>query len=419
MRMKRGRTVRVSGRGDYTLSAPVSSGGSGAGLIRGTSVPEFKSSKHGCEIIHREYITDIVSINGAFNTQMLTINAGNEQTFPWLSSVASNFQQYEFKGLMFEFKSNAADALTSANVSLGSVLMAVQYDAENLAAPESKSEFLNLQGSTSGRPSCNQVMGVECYRPENPLGVYFVSADSAAAASAGRDSRFEDVGNLITGTQGIPGNSVVGELWVSYHVCLLKPRLGGGAVGADIEVSRYNSTVLQHANPGGDGVDIFGLNNGNSMVPASGCTFPMQFLRGVLGDAVNMTIIQFPNTLQGYFLVDIQWLGPNTSLQSWDNSYIGATGIVGVNIFPAGNGGATDYSCVSTVMDDTDSSWQLFCYIDGPSAAGTKYGPCLQFKEAGLDPGTLTTPMVMVSQVNQSIGSGKGRQVFPQYLVTP
>lgn len=92
-------------------------------------VPVMHSSSESVVFRHREYIAD-VSSSTTFTTTSYSVNPGLSATFPYLCNIAQNFQEYQFNGLVFEFKSTSADALNSTNTALGSVILAAQYRAD-------------------------------------------------------------------------------------------------------------------------------------------------------------------------------------------------------------------------------------------------------------------------------------------------
>lgn len=69
-------------------------------------------------------MSDVISSSaGVFNGLVYKINPGNPETFPWLSSIASNFEAYRIEGLVFEYKTMSADALNSTNTALGQIIL--------------------------------------------------------------------------------------------------------------------------------------------------------------------------------------------------------------------------------------------------------------------------------------------------------
>lgn len=212
---KSSRAGTITGFGAYRLQ--------GRGLNPGTQIPKVKNSKGGFCIQHKEYIGDIPAAQ-AFVLASLPINPGQKLTFPWLSQIAENFEEWVPKGIVFMFKSTSSNAVvsTAANAALGTVVMATEY---NVANPlfGSKQQMENYEGAVSCDPSKNMLHTVESAKSQNPLGVYFVRSGDVPAGS---DQRFYDMGLFQIATAGMQSNgNNVGELWVSYDIELKKPRI--------------------------------------------------------------------------------------------------------------------------------------------------------------------------------------------------
>lgn len=219
--------ARIRGHGDYVLSGNAI-GGAGGTTLAG-EVPKFTATKEGTvRVTHKEYLGEVRTLGNTFaNHKVLPLNPGLDTTFPWLSSIAANFEEYEFSGLTFAFVSESADALSSTNTALGSVMMATQYNA-NLPPLQSKESMLAYEFSNTGRPSSSMVHMVECARRRTVLPEMYVrSGPVTQTAGAPQDYRLYDWGTFQIATQGQQAACVIGELWVTYDVELRKPRLPG------------------------------------------------------------------------------------------------------------------------------------------------------------------------------------------------
>ena len=127
----------ITGLGDYSVNKNVFLGG---------NLPQImnESGGGGTVVRFQEYLGDVrtSSVSGDFNITAYNLNAGDSYTFPWLSQIAANYEQYEFEGVIFQFRSTSADALNSTNTALGSVMLATQYDF--VEPPfDSKGQMLN------------------------------------------------------------------------------------------------------------------------------------------------------------------------------------------------------------------------------------------------------------------------------------
>lgn len=187
----------------------------------------------GVVIRRAEYLGDIISSSNAntFQLQNFFINPGLSATFPWLSGVASNFDEWVIEGMYFEFRSMSSDSLNSTNTALGTVILAANYNSTqtNFA---SKIEMENYEGGVSVKPSESVRYFVECAKNRTVLTDLYVRTGEVPA---GQDQRFYDLANFQIATTGMQGTSVnLGELWVCYQVSLRKPKLVtllGGDIG--------------------------------------------------------------------------------------------------------------------------------------------------------------------------------------------
>lgn len=186
----------------------------------GRQVPFMHSTDETVIIRHREYIGEINS-SSEFSLSRYSVNPGLDNIFPYLSALAQNFEQYEFRGLVFEFNSTSAVALNSTNTALGAVMMAAQYRAD--ADPfTSKMEVQNHFWSVSGKPSDSFFLPVECDPAENPYKIQYVRTGSIPS---NQDVKLYDLCNVSVATYGSQAVAVVGELWATYEVALRKPKL--------------------------------------------------------------------------------------------------------------------------------------------------------------------------------------------------
>lgn len=212
-------TGLVTGMGDYSVKKNIFLSG---------RLPEIVNQPTGGGTIIRfqEYLGDVFtsSIAGQFQIQSYLINAANSDTFPFLSQIACNYEQYEIEGLLFSFKSTSANALNSVNTALGSVMMATQYDT--LDAPfASKLEMLNYEFSTSAKPSADTVHMIEC-EPRQSTVSNLYTLDKNQITPSNADPRLYHLGKFSIATTGFQGTSVnIGQLHVTYQIRLLKPKL--------------------------------------------------------------------------------------------------------------------------------------------------------------------------------------------------
>lgn len=180
-------------------------------------VPFMHSSTAEVRLCNREFICDVSSSTN-FQNNVFPLEASNSMTFPYLSTLALNFQEYKFEGLVFEFKSTSASALNSTNTALGTVMMACQYDVTHPPF-DNKQTVLNSMWSADSKPSESFLLPIECDPKERPFETCLVRRQATTVT----DPHVYSWGNLNVATTGSQAAATIGELWVSYDVKLMKP----------------------------------------------------------------------------------------------------------------------------------------------------------------------------------------------------
>jgi len=95
---------------------------------------------------------------------------------------------------------------------------AFQYNSYD-TAPTSKTDFLTLSGSVTGRPSDDHLYPLECDRSKNLFGNLLIRT-----AGVGDDLQKYDHATFNLATVGFQAEYPLGELWVSYDVVLQAPK---------------------------------------------------------------------------------------------------------------------------------------------------------------------------------------------------
>lgn len=181
-------------------------------------IPIMSNIGNATRISHREYVGDITMTDTFYNAYM-RFSPTNATMFPWLFSVAENFEQYKFLGMVFEFRSLAANAVAATVAGMGSISLATQY---NVYEPvyNTKTQANNAQFATSCKPSESMFHPIECDPQETPNQPLYISHPYDTFG----DARFNEMGTINIVTQGAPAvYSGAGELWVTYDILLLKP----------------------------------------------------------------------------------------------------------------------------------------------------------------------------------------------------
>lgn len=181
-------------------------------------VPSFGDDS--IRVKHREYICDI-SASHDFQNLSIPLNPGLDESFPWLTAIARNYEQYRFNGMIFQFVSTSSDAIAdTTNLGLGTVCMATDYnaaDADFVNMPQA----LNSMFANSAKPSQTFMHAIECAPQDTPNKLYYVRT---GAPPTGTDIRLYDLGKFQVSTQGMPADAdySAGQLWVTYDVTFCK-----------------------------------------------------------------------------------------------------------------------------------------------------------------------------------------------------
>lgn len=248
-----------------------------------SQVPMIKNTNAGVIISHREYVTDIQSTS-LFTSNSYSLNPGISTLFPWLQAVAQNFEEYEYRGMVLEFKSMSSDLNTASTTSnLGTVVMATQYNPLDPLFPD-KRTMENYQFACSGKPSEHIIHPIECKKSQNVDTHLYVRT---GAVPTGADIRLYDLGTFSIATQGMPSaftGSSIGELWVSYEVEFFKPKL----------VSTTGATQLADHIYFTNGMTTNGMFQNSTLDDYN-----------TLGCTATLNKILFPQTTQGRYFIQI------------------------------------------------------------------------------------------------------------------
>jgi hypothetical protein len=202
--------------------------------IQRTNQPVFSGTSNGIRVRHREYLTSISISNAGFevwstgtpelgNFMTLPMNPGDGAFSPWLATIASNYEYYEFMNLKLVY-SPSVSSFTS-----GAILLSPEFDPHNerTTPPTTLSDFLNKQHAVTGNVWSEFQLSI----PKNKLGKKLVRPEHTLSVSTSH-LRQTDVGQIyvalynVESTQSIP----YGELFVEYDVMLTIPNQSNNTV---------------------------------------------------------------------------------------------------------------------------------------------------------------------------------------------
>lgn len=304
----------ISGLGPYTVKRNSIVGD----IDINSEPPIIRNSKTGEAVIiqHREYIKDITSASSGnptdFKLETWDINPGNPNLFPWLSTIAQNFQEYEIRGMIAMVKTMSTDY--SSTVQLGTIFGASDYNLHN-ADPTNKQMVEMLEYSNSCKPSRSLVLPIECEPSNNGDTHKYVAINGNYN---GGDANLFDWGNLFIGSQGLPAHDApIGEFWITYEVAFFKPILKQNVLDPLQHCIALNVGIrgVSNANKGGTSYIHNNPKNMSAEVFGSGL---IKFDIGVLEDDHIMQLFYTAenNTPAATDLVSgtVYWDGPEPDL---------------------------------------------------------------------------------------------------------
>lgn len=311
----------LTGMGEYQIQQN--------SLYHGTDPPKIVNSPQGEEVIirHREFLGDLNSgpLSGsvtAFDLNFYAINPGNSKLFPWLSNIASNFQEWELRGMVVQLKSLSSEY--AANSVLGSYFVGTQYNALS-PPPLSKRELENLEYSTSAKPSESIIHGIECARHLSADTHLYVAQDSNYDNG---DRRFYDLGNIYIGSAGLNvADAPIAEIWVSYEVALYKPQLQAPITKTWVAANTSGAITA---------VFPWGLNAGQLITPQPGSY--MGITANIDTTLAQTMVFNFP-AIEAIYKIDCYRTFDAAVTPTLTATVTYAPGVGGINLFAQPLGG--------------------------------------------------------------------------------
>lgn len=208
-----------TGRGAYHKNSIIDAGGDNAPLFGGDMAT--------ITVCHREYLTDIYGppAGDSFNVQSYGVNPALQSTFPFLSQIAANYDEYRFDQLIFSYKSTTTDIGNSTTGQCGTVIQCCNYNAS--AAPfTDKGVMMEYFGAVSCKVTESSQCGIECDPAQNAgPNILYTRANPVIS---NQDLKTYDLALYQLAVANSPAayaNLPIGELWVDYTVTLRKPKL--------------------------------------------------------------------------------------------------------------------------------------------------------------------------------------------------
>jgi len=209
---------RWLGSGDYEVSTnSIVQRANASGTI-----PAMHREGQSIVVRHKEYVAQISGKQAFTVVNTFAINPGLSNLFPWLASIATSFQEYKIRGMVYHYVPSSGNAISGTNAALGTVMMQTTYRS-NDTAPASKVEMLNEYWSSESVPSQPFCHPIECNPKENPFNIQYVRTGTVPS---GDNQLLYDLGTTYVAVSGQQAdNTVLGDLWITYEIELKKPIL--------------------------------------------------------------------------------------------------------------------------------------------------------------------------------------------------
>lgn len=194
-------------------------------LDTGDYVPTFSNMEGKFKYTNFKFheMVKMVHMSTTFAKQVFRIDVSNENTFPWLSRIAQNYQRYRVKGFVVTLKSLSSKTVVAPTQSLGQVVLVPFYDV-NAVIPNDIQALLNSESAISTDPASNAFMAAECDFRASQLNSLKIRAPGQTVNDD--EEQFYALGDFVLATQGAPNAyDDAMEMWVTYDIDLFSERL--------------------------------------------------------------------------------------------------------------------------------------------------------------------------------------------------
>lgn len=177
----------------------------------------------------------VSSISGsvAFTANRFVVNPGLPATFPWLSGIAQEWQQYHFHKLCFRYVTRASTA------TVGSVILSPDYNPIDLS-PTTEQQASNTQDAVEDSVwrEINCVLDPRAMFPIGPR-------KQIRAGNVPGDLASYDACRFYVCTVEEADSSAIGKLWVDYDVELFVPQTSPSLSTGPTRISEFGRATAQ------------------------------------------------------------------------------------------------------------------------------------------------------------------------------
>nr|AXP98803.1 coat protein [Elderberry aureusvirus 1] len=187
-----------------------------ARIVRG-SKPKFRKGVGSVTISHRELLgqwnnSPGLVVNQGVADNIYRVNPSNGVLFPWLQTLASNFDQYTFGNVSLQYVPLCSTTET------GRVAMYFDKDSQDLE-PADRVELASMAHLTETSAWAEATLNI----PTDGLKRF--TDDSATA-----DPKLLDLGQIGVATYGGSGTNPVGDIFIRYTITFHEPQASSGLV---------------------------------------------------------------------------------------------------------------------------------------------------------------------------------------------
>lgn len=222
---KKNGTASVIGGKTGSIAAPVA-----VSRIMTSRQARFSRGVGSVTITHRELIgewknsTGLV-VNQGVEGNLYRLNPSNSSLFPWLQTLASNFDQYCFKSLTLRY----IPSCTTGEA--GRLAMYFDKDSQD-TEPSDRVELSNMGHLTSTSAWAEATLNV----PVDNIRRFTDDSNTA-------DPKLLDLGQVGIATYGGGGTNTLGEVFIEYTVSFFEPQPSSGVVQTVVTGAGVDNTV--------------------------------------------------------------------------------------------------------------------------------------------------------------------------------
>lgn len=220
---------------------------------------DVRKTDHGVRVRHCE---QVLSVNGSasYAGSSLAIQPGNSTSFPWLSQIAKNYDEYTIHSLVYRYANLVGTARD------GLVALAIAPDPRD-AAPATMISLMQKEGAYQGAISVPASTTQVAPTLMAPGMRKFVRRDAEFFS----DIRVTDAGNFVVATEGCDIVTRVGTIIVEFDIEFFSPTEPSGVIRLDPPVT---TGFLGSVDLALSGVELSG-------------NFPVHLVNGINGQSLN------------------------------------------------------------------------------------------------------------------------------------